>query len=266
MNSKPKHVFKKQKEILNRISKSKKILFFLDYDGTLVHFKNNPNDVKIPKKVKKILQQYTDKKKYELIIITGRILKDIKEKIKIKDIHLVALHGLHIQFNNGTEKIIQRAKHIQKQLSKIKKEANTLFAEEPNIQIEDKKYTLAFHYRLLSKKKISSAKNQFIQLIQKYNQNDSIQIMKGDKVIEARPTDWNKGNAVALFIQKENQNDSSLLPIYIGDDTTDEDAFLYLKQNGLTIYVKNSSPLQTNAQYWLKNPNEVYKFLSMIIN
>jgi len=259
-NKKSIYVFDHINTLINQISRSKKILLFLDYDGTIVHFKSNPLNVKLSSKVKELLKMYRENPNYELIIITGRTLHEIKDQIDIKNINYAAIHGLHIQFDTGKEKIVHQAKNVEPLLKKVKQDAQTFFSNN-DIFIEDKKYTIAFHYRNIPKEKITSFKNKFINIFNKYNK-DNIQIMNGNKVIEARPRTWNKGHAVDLFL---NRYKSSLLPVYIGDDTTDEDAFQYLKNKGITIFVKNDSQLKTNASYWVENPDEVTKLLSILI-
>ncbi len=257
------YLFDYKKTVLNQIKNSNLTFLFLDFDGTLVNFKTDPQKVKINGKVQKIIQYFQDNKKFEVVLITGRKLKDIKEKVNIKKINFAAVHGLHLQFQDGTEKIIKKAIRIETQLNEIKKEAEKLFSDKNGVFLEDKKFTVAFHYRAVSKQKRSQLKNKFLSLVEKYNFGN-IETIEGDNVIEVRPTKWNKGDAVKVYLKRKS-NTNSIFPIYIGDDTTDEDAFQYLNQKGLTIYVKNDSNLKTNASYWIKNPEDVIRFLSMII-
>jgi len=257
------YLFDYEKIVLNKIKNSNLSFLFLDFDGTLVNFKKDPQKVKITDTVQNIIQYFQDSKKFEIIIITGRTLQDIKNKVNINKINFAAVHGLHVQFQDGTEKIFKKSVRGETQLNEIKKEAKKLFSNINGVFIEDKKFTVAFHYRSVSKQKKSKIKNKFLSLVEKYNFSN-IETIEGDNVIEARPKNWNKGDAVEVYL-KQRSNTNSVFPIYIGDDSTDEDAFQYLKQKGLTIYVKNDSNLNTNASYWLKNPEDVIRFLSIII-
>jgi trehalose 6-phosphate phosphatase len=80
------------------------------------------------------------------------------------------------------------------------------------------------------------------------------------KVLEVRPViDWNKGRAVEFLLESLGlSNKDDLLPIYIGDDTTDEDAFKVLRDGnrGFGILV-SSIPKESNAFYSLRDPSEV---------
>ena len=145
-------------------------------------------------------------------------------------------------------------------MEKIKENAFSEFNEEKGICIEDKKFTLAFHYRMLPTKKTKYATERFMKIVKRIDEKNMFEIIKGAKVIEIRPKGWNKGKATD-FILNNIQGHTNTIPVYIGDDTTDEDAFEYLKNQGLTIFVANNSNRTTLASYWLKNPGEVLMFL-----
>jgi HAD superfamily hydrolase (TIGR01484 family) len=87
-------------------------------------------------------------------------------------------------------------------------------------------------------------------------------IMKGKKVLELIPnTSWDKGKATLYILQRLKED---CLPIYIGDDKTDEDAFRYIHDNGITVRVGRSR--KTLAHYYLKRQREVSEFLRRIIS
>jgi alpha,alpha-trehalase len=89
--------------------------------------------------------------------------------------------------------------------------------------------------------------------------------MDGKKVYELLPdVDWNKGKAVLWLLETLGLEGRNALPIYIGDDRTDEDAFLALKKRGVAILV-SEDPQVTAANYWLNNPEEVERFLGELI-
>jgi trehalose-phosphatase len=89
--------------------------------------------------------------------------------------------------------------------------------------------------------------------------------MDGKKVYELLPDiDWNKGKAVLWLLETLGLEGRSALPIYIGDDRTDEDAFRALEKRGVGILV-SEQPQVTAANYWLNNPEEVERFLGELI-
>jgi trehalose 6-phosphate phosphatase len=101
-----------------------------------------------------------------------------------------------------------------------------------------------------------------LKIVKTVGNDKSLELMHGEKVVEIRPKGWNKGKAVELiYINYASKN---VLPVYIGDDTTDEDAFQVIGNQGISIFVKNDSNRSTIANYWLKNPDDVLKFLKSI--
>lgn len=259
----PRYLFDHLEQIKNQVNNKKVIFLFLDYDGTLITFQDRPDKVFTPAHTKNIIRNLTKIDNIQVFIITGRKLDQIKKLIDIKEVSYAALHGLVIDFRDGEKFIWPQAKEITPLLKKIKNETYSRFKSDDRIILEDKKYTFAFHYRMLPKDKVQSKKGYFLEIVNGLDKENKLDIIKGDKVIEIRPSGWDKGKAVENIINRRNEK-SDFLPIYIGDDTTDEDAFRYLDMHGLTVYVQNSSNFDTNANYYLNNPGDVHRFLSKL--
>ena len=89
--------------------------------------------------------------------------------------------------------------------------------------------------------------------------------INGKKVYELLPDiDWNKGRAVLWLLEALELERGEAFPIFIGDDRTDEDAFSALKERGAGILV-SEQPQVTAANYWLRNPEDVERFLQELI-
>ncbi|MEF8879364.1 MAG: trehalose-phosphatase [Candidatus Thermoplasmatota archaeon] len=249
-------------KISKKIENTEQCNLFLDYDGSLVSFKNRPEEVYTPEKIKQTLGKIP--KKIHVLIITGRNLEEIKKLLPMEKISFAATHGIQIKLEGKEEYVLERAKKTQPLLKKIKKHVEEKFEEKKDVIVEDKKYTLALHYRQLPDREANKIVEKFKNIVKKYDRKQKLEFLHGSKVIEIRPKGWDKGKAVE-HIQKT-QKEKADLNIYIGDDVTDEDAFRYLRQqdNNITIYVKNDSDIKTNAEWWVKNPEEVYHFLEEI--
>lgn len=241
-------------------------ILFLDYDGTLIGFQNKPDQVSTPAHVQSIIDELADNSSITLVIITGRTLSDITRLVDTKKLIVAAFHGLKIRYPNSKEFVWEKAEKNRNLIQKIKKRSVQEFQHIKEIYIEDKTYTLAFHYRQVPDKKSKELIEKFISIYKKIDNEKKFEVLQGDKVIEIRPKDWNKGKAVEILLKKLENKKNDLFPIYIGDDTTDEDAFRFLQHRGLDIYVKNESQRETLAQYYVNNPNEVYKFLQWLKN
>ncbi|RJQ35778.1 trehalose-phosphatase [Candidatus Microgenomates bacterium] len=246
------------------ISNEKKIGLFLDFDGTLASFNESPEDVFLPLKTKQILLHLKEKLGFYLAIISGRGLEDLKNKVNIPDITYSGNHGLEWEIDGKKqERFIKKRK--LRMLSNLKKQIQKLKINFKGVHVEDKKITLSIHYRSIAQEQLEIFKKQLEKIIKPYIQSGKLIVVRGKKVYSIRPkAGWNKGHVSKLLIdQLSKEQSSKLLPIYIGDDTTDEDAFLRLKE-GITVKVGKSS--QSCAKYYVEDIVEVVKVLEWLNN
>jgi len=243
----------------------KYIILFLDYDGTLSPIADTPHQAIIPKETKALLKELTKSLRVKIAIISGRSLSDIKALVGLKDIIYAGNHGLEIEGPKiKFEPLVSlRCKAV---LEQIKNDLNKRLSSINGAFVEDKGLSLSLHYRLVDKKNIPQVKAIFHETIILYLVRNKIKIKTGKMVLEVRPpSEWGKGKIVLWLLvrQKFALKDKDVVPIYIGDDTTDEDAFKVLKNNGITIFVGKPKP--SYAQYYLKDTNEVKEFLKRIL-
>jgi trehalose 6-phosphate phosphatase len=249
--------------INKKILRSDALFLFLDYDGTLVPFKEKPTQVKTPEKIKKVLLQLQKNPAIIVSIVTGRTLKNIKKLLIIKGVSFIALHGLQIESSDGSQFRWKPAEHARSTLESIKENMQRELKGEKGAYLEDKELTVVLHYRLLPKNRIHIVREKFITVVHDNDKKKNLEIIHGAKVIEARPKGWNKGKAIETFLAGHTEVKNKRI-IYIGDDITDEDAFRFLRKRGITIHVANQSKRETVAQYWVKNPAEVLRFLQSL--
>jgi trehalose-phosphatase len=261
--SMPNYLFDELSLISESIENSDNILLLLDYDGTLVSFKSRPGDVETPEHVKEILNQLCKNQKFSVFIITGRTLEEIKNLIKLNGVNYAAIHGFIVEFSSGKKKYWNPLLSDQKLIEKICKDAQSLFNKESGVLIEDKNFTVAFHYRMVPKDSKTELTEKFLNLVKKIDISKRLDLLIGEEVIEVRPPNRNKGKSVEFILDEFDSNDN-ILPIYIGDGTTDEDAFRYLSNKGITIFVKNNDCRETKAKYWVDNPKKVFDFLKSL--
>lgn len=259
------HYLFAQREKLKDKLKSKYIFLFLDYDGTLAPIVDTPAQAIIPRETRFLLERLAKSPMAKLAIISGRALEDIKNKVGIKDIIYVGNHGLEIESPKikFESLILLRYKAI---LKSLKGELNKKLSSIRGVILEDKGLSLSVHYRLVEKKRILEVKTVIYQTALPYLVKNKIKIKTGKLVMEIMPPlERDKGKTVLWLLarQKFALRDKPILPIYIGDDITDEDAFGVLKDKGLTIFVGRPKP--SKAEYYLKNTQEVFGFLKDIL-
>jgi trehalose 6-phosphate phosphatase len=259
----PDFLFDHSLHIAKRILNSDYIFLFLDYDGTLVPFKDNPTEVVTPEKIKKIIGQLIKNPKILVIIVTGRSLCNIQKLLNLRGLSFIALHGLHIKRLNGSQFNWNPADQTRLLIKEIKEDMEKELHGKEGAFLEDKELTLVLHYRLLPSNRIQIIREKFKKIVSAHDKNRVLEIINGAKIIEVRPKGWNKGTAIEMFLTKY-MNKKNILSIYIGDDVTDEDAFQFIGKKGISIYVTNQSKRKTAAQYYVKNPDEVFLFLQSL--
>jgi trehalose-phosphatase len=254
--------FSKIKELLE----NKFILLLLDYDGTLTPIAETPGKAIIRKDTKELLQKLSKSNLCKIGIISGRKLEEIKNIVGIDGIIYAGNHGFQIEgpkikhemaVSLGYKKILERIKiQLQEKLSGIK-----------GVFVEDKKLSLALHFRLADPQQISLIKTAFHESVILYLVRNKIKIRPGKKILEViPPVHWDKGRIVLWLLARQDalSKDGKIVPIYIGDDTTDEDAFKVLKNRGLTIFVGRTGSSQ--AKYYVKDVKEVQAFLKRVLS
>ena len=250
-----KHLFKDWRNIRERIQQAPNLFLFLDYDGTLVPITSRPERALCPSEVKTLLGKLRESPKVMLAIVSGRSLEDIRARVGVPGITYVGNHGLDLQNSLGKQ-IRMRSARRQKELCKIGRDLKISLGEIPGILFEDKGSLLAVHYRNVAQENFGRIQ-KVLGEIEKKSQ-DRWKIAEGKKVFEIQPkVNFNKGKAVKKLFKNAPRG---TLPIYLGDDRTDEDAFRALQGRGINIFV-GSVGFPSAADYYLKSPREVGQFL-----
>ncbi|MDD5108209.1 MAG: trehalose-phosphatase [Candidatus Omnitrophica bacterium] len=240
------------------------ILLFLDYDGTLAPIVSTPEEASISPEVKDLLSELSKNLNCKLAIISGRSLKDIKNIIGLKEVIYSGNHGLEIEGPKikFEAQVLPRLKLV---IRAIAADMKKRFLGIKGVLIEDKGLTLSIHYRKVSKKDMPVFEKIIFEVTNPYVAGDNIKVNSGKKVYEIKPPiKWDKGKVVLWLLARRQfiSGEKNVLPVYIGDDVTDEDVFKALKRKGLTVFVGESG--DSNADYYLKNTEEVTKFLRLI--
>ena len=240
---------------------NKVILLFLDYDGTLTPITETPDKAVISQNIKDLLAKLSTSHHCRVAIISGRSLSDIKALVGLKDIIYAGNHGLEIEGQKirFESQVSPRLKSV---IRHIHEDAVSKFSKIKGVLIENKGLTISVHYRLADEKDMQEILSIFKEITDPYIVRGKIKINAGKKVYEIKPpVMWDKGKVVLWLLARQQflLGKNKILPVYIGDDVTDEDAFKALKKKGLTIFVGEHGNLE--AQYYLKTTEEVTEFL-----
>eukprot|EP00752_Nemacystus_decipiens_P012117 g10742.t1 len=250
---------------------NKQVVLFLDYDGTLSPIVDQPDKAFMKDGMRPVLAQAASV--FTTAIVTGRSKDKVYNFVGLDDVFYAGSHGLEIQGPLERPVKCQMAENMRPTLEACTEALHSLLSHVPGYEIEDNKFSLSVHYRQV----VSSAHvDEVHQIVHEYVANaPEIVVKAGKKVLELRPkVDWNKGSAVNWILDAlDLGHRSDVFPIYLGDDITDEDAFVAMETRacgGMGILVKEKfdpeRPPETNASFSLRNPDEVQSFLSTLVS
>lgn len=237
-------------------------VLMLDFDGTLTPIVKSPDQVKLSKEVKNLLFKLSKKEGFYVAILSGRQLKDLKNRVNLENIIYAGNHGLEGEIF-GEKYLFPIPGNTLLALEKIQKQLNQLTNKFTGTFVEDKDLTLSFHYRLADQQQIPEIKLLINKILKPYIKDKIISVISGKKVIDITPeVNWNKGDFALMIIKKiTDWMKTKPIVIFIGDDKTDEDVFKTIKK-GVTIKVGKNH--KSDARYSLRNTKEVFTFLKWI--
>ncbi|MBN1927574.1 MAG: bifunctional alpha,alpha-trehalose-phosphate synthase (UDP-forming)/trehalose-phosphatase [Prolixibacteraceae bacterium] len=244
-----------QKLIIEEYTNTKKRAIFLDYDGTLSSFKPNPQDAFPDEEVLNIVKKLTEDQKNEVTIISGRDRDTLEKWFEGYDINLIVEHGVWTREKGGDWKMLQQINADWKE--DIRPSLENFVDLTPGAFIEEKNYSLVWHYRKAEPEQGVLRANELKDELTSLIANHNLEIMEGNKVIEVKSGGINKG-AAALRFMGESDFDFILA---IGDDWTDEYMFRELPQKAITIKV---GMVNTSAKYKVESVTAVREFLKQL--
>jgi trehalose-phosphatase len=251
-----KHLFEDWENIQARIQQTQNLFLFLDYDGTLTPIVSRPGLAFCPSEVKTHLERLRDLPGVYLAIISGRSLEDVREKVGVSGIIYVGNHGLEIENLAGQHKKNWTPARTR-ELKRITQNLQNSLKKIPGVLFEEKGPILSVHYRNVPQKFFARVPRVVEEELQQWS--DRWKMASGKMVFEIRPNvDFHKGKTVREILSTFPSQ--RLLPIYLGDDQTDEDAFRVLKGQGISVFI-GPGTLSSEADFFLKNPDEVQEFL-----
>ena len=241
------------------------IELFCDYDGVLAPISPRPQDAVIDDHMRELLVRLRDTELVHLNIISGRDIGDISQCVGVERLTYAGNHGLQIQ-GPRIERYHEVADELMERMQQLYDELRLALRAVPGVIIENKQLSLSVHYRLCDPKEINAAIDVCYKLFEKYNADGLIHLTSVKKAMEFRSTmNWDKGRATNWILRELHGLawSKAVLPIYLGDDETDEDAFRTLKKTGIGIRVGRDD-VETTACYKMNGTEDVGVFLDWI--
>jgi trehalose 6-phosphate synthase/phosphatase len=246
------------KKIKEEFISADRRIIFLDYDGTIVPFTNSPEKAAPGENILQLLYRISNYKNTELIIISGRDRNTLEKWFGSLPVSIVAEHGLFIKKPGSNWAMLKPIRNSWKK--KILPILKQYTARLSGSFIEEKEYSLVFHYRRSDPSIASGRTKELMHHLLNFTSNLDLQVMKGNKVVEVHNAGVDKGLAAMRWLNPDFTGKQFIMAA--GDDHTDENLFRAMPQKAWTIKVG------TAPSYAVLNVNhssEMVKLLSALV-
>ena len=197
-------------------------------------------------------------------VVSGRDVTDVRGKVQVPGIYYAGSHGFDIITPSGEPVVDERLDRFQAYLAPLDAATEQLedhLQDVPGAQVERKRFAIAVHYR-----RVDDADYPLVEEAVRATAPvvPSLRVATGKKIFEFRPDfDWDKGRAMRWLLGELGLDRQAVTPVYLGDDTTDEDAFRVIQKRGIGIVVgREGEP--SLARFALEDTGEVTSLLARI--
>lgn len=211
--------------------KATKRLLLLDYDGTLIPFADKPDKAKPDEGLLTLLTRLLETGKTEVVVISGRDRETLGSWFDGLRADLIAEHGVWVKEGNGSWR--ERGTMSEDWKQAIRPVLELYMDRTPGSLIEEKSYSLAWHYRMTDPDLAAVRVNELRETLLNLTENLNLGILEGNKVIEVKVAGINKGSAAMHWLSNKQWD----FILAIGDDVTDEDTFEVLPPHAYSIKV-----------------------------
>ena len=246
-----------QESFLDRLE-DRRVALFLDYDGTLTPIVDRPEEAKLSADMRRVLKKVAGC--HTTAIISGRDLPDLKSLVDLEGLVYAGSHGFDIELPDGRRKSPPAAQQALPALKSAGDLIERRIGKTKGIIVERKKYAVTVHYRLAATEEHDTIEAAVDEALRS---TEGLRKRGGKKIFELLPDiDWDKGEALLLLLDILDLRDERyMVPLYIGDDVTDEDAFAALGDDGISIAVGRSEA-DSNARWTVPDPAAVGELLA----
>lgn len=201
---------------------------FLDLDGTLIDIAAAPDAVRVPADLGPLLGLISRRLNGAVAIVTGRLLSDLDALVAPLRLPAAGLHGMEWRASGDGEVVVAQAETVDAIRGAVAEIANA----HPGVVLEDKGKALALHYRNAPEQKEWLAEQIAILLAS----HPGLKAMPGKMVLEIKPAGVSKYTAVRQLMRSPPF--LGRVPVFVGDDVTDQDGFrAALEAGGLAVAV-----------------------------
>lgn len=227
-----------------KLRESERLAIFLDFDGTLVPIAQRPDEVRLEPSTRRLLNRLANRRRVRVTVISGRRRRELLQHIGVHNIHYLGLYGWERDRRSALSRQAQAAlgrAHV------ILREHLAVF---PGVWVEDKEHSLSVHFAAARPVVKRRARRHVPQLLRPLR--GQLRLLMNIRDLEVLPFCVpDKGAALRESLDGAFRQ---ALPLYFGDDYSDEPAFAAARR-GVAVIVGNRSP--TRARFRLRGPEEV---------
>ncbi len=256
-------LFEYWSEVRARISTASQVLLACDFDGTVSSIVLRPEDATILPECVEALRDVAALPSYEVAILSGRALADVRARAGLPEAFYSGNHGMEIEGPGLTirDEAVERAQHL---MVRLREALQPVVAEFSGAFVEDKGVSLSVHHRMTPESLAPQVRERVSQVVAHAIAGENVIVVQGKKVLDVRlRAAWDKGAALRALVQVLSQRSGGTprLPIYVGDDATDEDAFREVNRMGGVSVLVGPAEQKTEAEYRIDSPVDVAGFL-----
>ena len=246
-------------EVKKYLTTGGSLWLFLDYDGTLAGFAPTPDHIFPDPATIDLISRLAGLSRTQVVILSGRRLAHILKLVPVDEIWRAGTYG--IELLNPEGQYIERVpfESIEPIMEKVKLSWQELIDDREGFYLEDKRWCLAIHARFAPDSLASKVLAQAQSLAWKMIKMGDFRVTAGHKFLEIGPAIADKGNTVQYLLGQNGAPD--ILPVYIGDDERDEEAFEAIQERGGVTFRVASASIKTRADHLLANPDAVREWL-----
>lgn len=233
---------------------------FLDHDGTLSPIVTDPDAAVIHEPMRAALEQVAAA--HPTAIVSGRDLADLRQRVGLDQLIYAGSHGFETAGPPGLAVDSERGEEFLDALDAAERDLNAAMADIPGVVVERKRFAIAVHYRQMDE---AAYLGRLVAAVERIVvEHPNLRSTGGKKILEVRPNlNWDKGQAVLWLLTALGFDEHDVVPVYVGDDVTDEDAFRAIRGHGVGVVV-DPGERATAAHYTLADLDGVRRFLEAL--
>ena len=250
-------------QLNQRLAEFERVWLFLDYDGTLADFAPTPEHVNPDPELTELLSGLVQNPHLRISVVSGRRLSHVRALLPVPGVLLAGTYGIELRTPEG--KYINRVEYttVRPVLDALKPRWEDLIAERDGFFLEDKRWALALHARFAGDNEAKQVLDTAHRLATEAAYSGPFRLLGGHKFLEIGPELAHKGRTVEYLLEHYPWPGS--LPVYVGDDDKDEEAFGVIQAHGGTAIMVSRESRHTRADCRLESPQAVRQWLETLL-